>query len=297
MGHQSPAGARQGTASSATLVICAIGSLLGTKSLTQHKQGQLLSQSGSQRQSCWDPALGVNPTLYPILRGYSRCLAPLCPGCHPQCLSPGRDSPGGSDSPYLQVFPGQHMVMQPEAHSCSDLSPNLSDCPQVNPLLPDSLLVIRGGLEGAKTHSSETNPKRGVHVCLALYVGVYGGVGKKMLGGERRLERHLYLGRMMKKKPLPAAPQSGGPRCSGCSAPMSGGQPCCGVRQAPRIFQPRTYAPQEIGGVSARIPPSLHPFPVPQADTAGPSAVIQQLLHSWHTAASPSRELQPNHHF
>lgn len=67
----------------------------------------------------------------------------------------------GTAGPYLQGFPGWCVVMQPETRSHSDLSPNLSDHPQVNPLPPDLLLVLLGGLEGAKTHSSETNPKRG----------------------------------------------------------------------------------------------------------------------------------------
>lgn len=102
------------------------------------------------------------------------------------------------------------MVMQPEAHSHSDLSPNLLDCPRVNPLPPDSLLVILGALEGAKTHSCKTNPKRGRMSALPCTLVCVEGWEKKMLGGESSWEQRLYSGRMMKKKPLPAAPRSGG---------------------------------------------------------------------------------------
>lgn len=104
---------------------------------------------------------GSEPHTLPHFGGYNRHLAPLCHGCRPLHLSPGRDSPVGSTSPHLQGFPGQHVVMQPEARSRSDLSPNLLDRPQVNPLPPGLLLVILRGLEAAKTRSSETNPERG----------------------------------------------------------------------------------------------------------------------------------------
>lgn len=63
-----------------------------------------------------------------------------------------------------------------------------------------------GGIGRSQNPLLQDKPKERMDVCPALYVGVCGGVGKKMLGGESSWEQRLYSGRVMKKKPLPAAP-------------------------------------------------------------------------------------------
>lgn len=134
--------------------------LVRTKSSVQCKQGQSLLQSGSQRQSCPDPVLGASTTFQPIWGS---------------ATGTGQGQTETRGSPHLQDFPGQRTVLQPEARSHTDLATNLLNLIQVNPLPLGLLLDILGGMEGARTHSSE-KLKEGRAVCPALCIHVSVGV-------------------------------------------------------------------------------------------------------------------------
>ena len=168
----------QGTGNSATQITDATGCLSGTKSLPEHKQGQLLLQSGSQRQSRWDPALGVNPTLYPILGSTAGTWHCCGVGADPCACPQAGTAWWGAPGLISRAFQGNTWCCSPRLAHALTSPPNLSGRPQVSHLAPDLLLVILGRLEGGNTRFSETNPRRGrmfvqpcTSVCLEGWEG------------------------------------------------------------------------------------------------------------------------------
>lgn len=251
----------------ATLVTGAIGCLSGTKSLPQHKQGQLLLQSGSQRQSCSVLVLGANPTLYSILGGTAGTWHCCALGADPCACPQAGTAQWGVPALISRAFQGG-------VWCCSLSLAHTSTSPQI------SWTVLRSTLShqtycwlywGDQKEPKPTplrQTQRG-HGCLSCPVcwGVWRS-GKKDAGRRKQLGAALVFGKNDEEETFPFSPTLSRPIRSGRFAPTPGGQPCCRVRRAAGIFQPHTNTPQEIGGGSACIPLSLHPSLVPRADPA-----------------------------
>jgi len=201
------------------------------------------------------------------------------------------------------------MVLQPEACSRSDLSPKSLGPSSGQPSRTRFTAGYIGAIGRRQHPLLRDKPEEGTDVCPALYIGVFGGVGRKMRGGESSLEQCLYSGRTMKKKPLPAAPRSGDPDAPGASHPHREGNHA--VRSA-KLLGSSSHIPLRFGKPAVAQPASLHPsipHPSISPQTRGltlqghpqPSAVILQLLQCLvagpHTMGLPSQEPQETVNF